>query len=1162
MNERTRSALRIRFRTCVIAFTAVMAVVSIVYGQTLTNADIIKMAQAKLGDAVITSEIKHSKCDFDTSPNALIKLKQAGVSDRVLEAMTEATHATSSEGVPPTSPNSSAIPMPQNYGIYAAANGKLLGIDVPTSTMVPKTIQVRVWDGDILTMFGPHPVDVRSIPVLPSDVSFVEYGSGVEHAINGDKVWVSPYIQSGPSGPADAWGFAGAVARAATSIPLLKRPMKGQTEADIASPSESLRPGVYWISPIMSAPFLFAVGRPGQFVPSHCADAHLDVVPCSAAPSQASVGAPSAPSSVDNQPIVAPAPLSCNDYQGCMRDGMSEFQASNLSAAISNFQRAANEQPTNADPWAWLGRAYLRTGQTQDFSQAWDKALRLGGDIAIGVWHELGLHNSEKGTFKISSTEVSFANQNGVERLTASPSQVKEIKAYRMLGTIYFRLNVSGKNYNFDVVPFGVDCQVSALALCPAPGVAQEQLVDNYVAETIPKLASGAFAPPPAPARPSSVSPFSSPSSADATPSANSPVNAFPAPAAAATTISEGDLISHGFRFGEVTHPMCTITGPEGPCQVEAFVGGEMRQDQAAYTCSKLDRASYSGQCVDGALQGVCLVNADGSTKSSKEAVLSYFSKGRIAYPALISFFDERFPPNFSVQEITRSYGCVYFGEWDQSKTRLSCPKIIDAFGNDIFTESNALAMKNGTFDLARYAARFSDYVQQAQSSEPPGELAAAAATSTTGCAGATDLGYSIRSGGNLYKAKGIPSASGGVIPVFLDQTGTPAQGAALLHQLTLGAWTRENIVASAATRSEIAKQPLIITDIISTSRAIQRYNATQDLIARSMTEALEAAVTSGASLSKAVPNLLWGTVKSQLLNSPRTLLALSAQVGLQKSLTDYQQLQKALPPAESTPLDITTLETLNTGYEQAQALDLPNEALATALMPTNGVELSDQALQSMVSELLPGLPAANEVVTAAALLDFQKSLAQAASTNPALQKYNGNLNLVLNLAAANNRTINTWASQAMQTCSAPSGVQTSPSSNGAIFGKWYPVLASSPLVGPPAAGVDAYEFLPDGRVREIVYVNPLFKGGKDQADILCEDDGHYRIAGNTLTIRILKNEETFRIVALKQNRLALEEQVGTIIGGTIQYARAPNPGYSAFGPHGTIDIRFDWSVH
>lgn len=178
MTVHTGTANRCWLSACALVVIASCGVAPRARAQTLTNADVIKMVQAKLGDAVIISEIKHSTCKFDTSPDALIQLKQAGVSDKVLEAMTEAAHGGRSEGPAPTSANSNGgIPIPENYGLYAAANGKLLGIDVSASTMVPQKVQVRVWRA-FPVRYGPPSIEVRSIPVLPSDVSFVAYGGG------------------------------------------------------------------------------------------------------------------------------------------------------------------------------------------------------------------------------------------------------------------------------------------------------------------------------------------------------------------------------------------------------------------------------------------------------------------------------------------------------------------------------------------------------------------------------------------------------------------------------------------------------------------------------------------------------------------------------------------------------------------------------------------------------------------------------------------------------------------------------------------------------------------------------------------------------------------------------------------------------------------------
>jgi hypothetical protein len=53
----------------------------------LQNQDVIKMVKAGLDDALIIAKIGSSKCQFDTSTDALIQLKQGGVSAAVLKAM-------------------------------------------------------------------------------------------------------------------------------------------------------------------------------------------------------------------------------------------------------------------------------------------------------------------------------------------------------------------------------------------------------------------------------------------------------------------------------------------------------------------------------------------------------------------------------------------------------------------------------------------------------------------------------------------------------------------------------------------------------------------------------------------------------------------------------------------------------------------------------------------------------------------------------------------------------------------------------------------------------------------------------------------------------------------------------------------------------------------
>jgi hypothetical protein len=56
-------------------------------GAVLKNGDIIRMAKAGFDDAIIIAKIGSSRCQFDTSTDALIGMKGSGVSAGVLKAM-------------------------------------------------------------------------------------------------------------------------------------------------------------------------------------------------------------------------------------------------------------------------------------------------------------------------------------------------------------------------------------------------------------------------------------------------------------------------------------------------------------------------------------------------------------------------------------------------------------------------------------------------------------------------------------------------------------------------------------------------------------------------------------------------------------------------------------------------------------------------------------------------------------------------------------------------------------------------------------------------------------------------------------------------------------------------------------------------------------------
>jgi hypothetical protein len=102
---------------CAVLFTAVLSAVLcpvIAAQQPLNNDSVMKMVKAQLSDDVIITTINASPGAYDTSPDALIALRQAGVSDKVIAAMVAKSPApavpASSGSAAPSTPDALAPP--------------------------------------------------------------------------------------------------------------------------------------------------------------------------------------------------------------------------------------------------------------------------------------------------------------------------------------------------------------------------------------------------------------------------------------------------------------------------------------------------------------------------------------------------------------------------------------------------------------------------------------------------------------------------------------------------------------------------------------------------------------------------------------------------------------------------------------------------------------------------------------------------------------------------------------------------------------------------------------------------------------------------------------------------------------------------------------------
>jgi len=105
------------------AFCLSLLIASASWGQQIpdkmTNEDVLRMAQAKLDEQVIIGKIQSSPCAFDTSVDALLKLKSQGVSDGVVRAMIARGDSNAGPGASSLAKNDPDDPQsPHDPGLY------------------------------------------------------------------------------------------------------------------------------------------------------------------------------------------------------------------------------------------------------------------------------------------------------------------------------------------------------------------------------------------------------------------------------------------------------------------------------------------------------------------------------------------------------------------------------------------------------------------------------------------------------------------------------------------------------------------------------------------------------------------------------------------------------------------------------------------------------------------------------------------------------------------------------------------------------------------------------------------------------------------------------------------------------------------------------------
>jgi hypothetical protein len=83
--------------------------------QALNNDSVIKMVKAGLTDDVIVATINANPGAYDASPDGLIALKQAGVSNKVIDAIVAKSSASAPDSAQPSAPASPEPPAPPQF---------------------------------------------------------------------------------------------------------------------------------------------------------------------------------------------------------------------------------------------------------------------------------------------------------------------------------------------------------------------------------------------------------------------------------------------------------------------------------------------------------------------------------------------------------------------------------------------------------------------------------------------------------------------------------------------------------------------------------------------------------------------------------------------------------------------------------------------------------------------------------------------------------------------------------------------------------------------------------------------------------------------------------------------------------------------------------------
>lgn len=144
----------------------------------LTNQDVVRMTNANFGDATIVKMIETRTAYFDLSVDALLRLKELGVSQAVIQAMlsTRAERApvvtTLATATASSVKRAESAQFPDEVGVYEVVHGKLVAIEPEivnwrTGGVIKNAVTLGLDKGHVNgTVAGPHsPLNIDYSPL-------------------------------------------------------------------------------------------------------------------------------------------------------------------------------------------------------------------------------------------------------------------------------------------------------------------------------------------------------------------------------------------------------------------------------------------------------------------------------------------------------------------------------------------------------------------------------------------------------------------------------------------------------------------------------------------------------------------------------------------------------------------------------------------------------------------------------------------------------------------------------------------------------------------------------------------------------------------------------------------------------------------------------------